>query len=449
MLTDHLPDWLSVYVQQTAEEMQVPVDSVAVLSLGAISAAINGGASVTPSPRWTEPVALYTLALLASGEGKSPVFARLMDPVINAFEEVTGVNQAVDSRYQTTRNRINRKAVKRVETAAMNKYAKGQMSLEEVVAEVAAAERSIQLFNSTATPIKIVTDPTPASLMDAFQDNNGRVVIATAEAEGLLNFKGGQKAALLSAYDGERITRTRKAEGEITITRPVMTMVVAMQPSVIGTIGSDMVNRGVMPRFLISYPESKMGFRDSKTPLTTPEAEVDYQAEMTRIVETYSGKAVKLVSFERAATATIGPWRREIEPMLRPGGDLASVPAWASKVKGGHFLRVAAILAIANGREMVTVADCENAKAILRALIIDAKRAFGEMGASFADDDLVHLMGLAKRFGPTFTRRQVMRGSNRFMTNPQRLGDALDRAVQEDLLGRKGNQYTLTEDDDE
>jgi hypothetical protein len=73
VITNHLPDWLSNYITETADELQVPQDAVALLSLGAVSAAINGGANTMPTSTWAEPVLLYTVALLASGEGKSPI----------------------------------------------------------------------------------------------------------------------------------------------------------------------------------------------------------------------------------------------------------------------------------------------------------------------------------------------------------------------------------------
>jgi hypothetical protein len=50
---------------------------------------------------------VYTLALLASGEGKTRRSPSL-EPVVQAFE-VTGVHQATDAKTQTIRNRINRR----------------------------------------------------------------------------------------------------------------------------------------------------------------------------------------------------------------------------------------------------------------------------------------------------------------------------------------------------
>lgn len=442
MLSDHLPEWLRNYTVEVAAELQVPQDAVALLSLGAVSAAVNGGATTMPTSTWAEPVSLYTLTVLASGEGKSPMFNRLLDPVIAAFEDVTGVHQASDARYQTIRNRINRKFVKRTESAAMQKVAKGQMSLEEAIAEVAAAERQVALFNSTAVPLKILTDTTPAFLYDALAENNGRVVIATPEAEGLTNFRGGSKEAILKGYDGETITRGRKTEGEITIARPTMTMMMAVQPAVLTLLGADMVNRGVMPRFLISYPESLIGHRDSRPRLVTPEAEEEYTAEMTRIVREYSDSKAKLVLWDKGAVKEIGTWRDELEPLMAADGILGSIAAWGSKVRGGHFIRLATIMAILNGRDTVTVGDCHAAKAILRALMIDAKKAFGDMGASFAEDDVVHLMGIVERLPRDeddklrFAKRDVVRKSNRFTAKggPLRCSNAIEGAVESGLI---------------
>jgi replicative DNA helicase len=443
MLTDHLPEWLSTFVGETADELQVPHDAVALLALGAVSAAINGGASTMPVPGWKEPATLYTLALLASGEGKSPVYTRLLDPVTKAFTEVTGVTQAADAKYQAIRNRVNKKYVKRVESKAMSEVAKGNMTIEEAVAEVAAAERAMSLSASTAVPQVVLTDATPAALIDALQDNNGRVVIASPEAEGLLNFRGGSKEALLKGYDGETLTQARRGTGQVTIVRPVLTMMLAMQPTVLNSLGADMVNRGVMPRFLISYPESLIGQRSSRPRLTSPEAQEAYEAEMLRIVKGYSDKEPKSITWNSDAVREIGTWRDEIEPLMAPDGMLGSIAAWASKVRGGHFLRLAAIIAIMNGRDTVALDDAGKAKAILRALMIDAKRAFGEMGASFADDDLVHLMAIAQRVGPDFSKRDVMRKSNRFMAHPERCGAALDLAVEQGLIEVKGRGFTL------
>jgi hypothetical protein len=50
-------------------------------------------------------------------------------------------------------------------------------------------------------------------------------------------------------------------------------------------------------------------------------------------------------------------------------------------------------------------------------------------------------MAIVAKVGPTFSKRDVMRRSNRFMADPQRCEDALVQAVAEGLIERKGRAY--------
>ena len=443
-LIDHLPDWLATFCDETADELQVPTNAVALLGIGAIAAAVNGGANTCPISTWSEPVVLYTLALLASGEGKSPVFSRLMDPVVEASAEVCD-EHAGDVTTQKARNRMVKKHLRAYETDQMRLVRAGEISLDEAIAAVATEERMMKNAARTSNllPVRVLTDASPAAVLDAMEANDGRLTVASPEAEALLNFRGGSKEAVLKGFDGETLTQARRTTGEVTIERPVVNMILAMQPTVLGSLGADMVNRGLMPRFLISYPETMVGRRSSRPTLVRPETAAAYEENVLAIVEKFASNKIIDIVWEPQAVRAIGQWRDEIEPMLAADGDLASVAAWASKVRGAHFIRIAALLAIMNGRTTVSVSDTEDARAILRLLITDARRAFGTMGASFTNDDLVHLMSIVARLpeGAPFTKRDIMRKSNRFMGAPDRCADALSKAVTEGLLVTDGRGW--------
>lgn len=446
-LTDYLPSWLSSFVTETASELQVPTSAVALLGIGAVSTAVNGGANTMPVLGWQEPVVTYTLALLASGEGKSPVFTRLLEPVVSASAAIT--DRAVgDVLNQKARNRMVKRHLRSFETEQMKAVRSGNMSLDEAIAAVAAEERLMKAMahSSGYIPIRVLTDASPAAVLDAMEANDGRLVVASPEAEALLNFRGGSKEAVLKGFDGETLTQARRTTGEVTIDRPTVNMVLAMQPTVLGALGADMVNRGLMPRFLMVYPETMVGQRISRPRLVSDEATDDYAEAIQGIVARFakSGPAID-IKWDTLAVREIGTWRDEIEPMLAADGDLAPVAAWASKVRGAHFVRLAALQAIMHGRGEVTLDDARNAKAILRLLIGDARRAFGEMGASFAQDDLVHLMGVVQRLpeGKAFAKRDIMRKSNRFMGHPERCADALQRGVDEGLLEVVGRGWRV------
>lgn len=444
-LIEYLPGWVADFVDETADELQVPTNAVALLSIGAAAAAVNGGANTCPTGTWAEPVVLYTLALLASGEGKSPVFSRLIDPVIEASMEVCDAKQG-DVLDQKARNRMVKKHLRSFETDQMRKVRAGEISLDEAIAAVAAEERMMKnaARSSNLLPVRVLTDASPAAVLDAMEANDGRLVVASPEAEALLNFRGGSKEAVLKGFDGETLTQARRTTGEVTIERPVVNMMLAMQPTVLGSLGADMVNRGLMPRFLISYPETMVGRRASRPTLVGPDTIEAYEEGIRGIVEKFASNKVIDIVWEPMATKEIGTWRDEIEPMLAADGDLASVTAWASKVRGAHFVRLAALLAIMNGRTTVGVGDAKDAKAILRLLIADARRAFGAMGASFTNDDLVHLMSIVARVGDdVFSKRDVMRKSNRFMGAPDRCADALAKAVEEGMLTVEGRGWKV------
>ena len=166
-----------------------------------------------------------------------------------------------------------------------------------------------------------------------------------------------------------------------------------------------------------------------------------YTENIASIVEMFASNDIKTITWSPAARRRIGQWRDEIEPQMATDGLLAPISAWASKVRGGHFIRMASILTIADGRTEVTVQDADDAANILRLYTLHALRAFGEMGASSADD-LIHLMALvAKLPSDTFSKRDIMRRSNRFMSQPDRAADALSQAVEQGLLLIEGRGW--------
>ena len=442
LITEFLPSWLGDFVKENANELQVPENAVALLGIGAAYAAVNGGADSYPTPTWHEPVVGYTLALLASGEGKSPVFSRLFDVVRDASDQMIG-NEALSPKAQAVKNRTIKRLLRKFETKQINLVDSGRLTLPELYTNIALEERRLTAASDSGlVPVRILTDTTPAALLEAMEANDGRIVVAAPEAEAILGFRGGSKNAILQGFDGETLTVTRKTTGEVTIERPIVNMAVAMQPSVLETLGTDMVGRGVMPRFLMAYPDTMVGSRHSRPTLVSMEATEAYDEKIVGIVERFgkSGEPVQM-RWDRAATKEIGTWRDEIEPMLLPGGKLASIDAWASKVRGAHFIRLAALLAIMDDVPTVGIGHAKKAKGILRILMNDAQRAFGQMGASFAEDDLVHLMNIVGKLSGTFAKRDIMRSSNRFMKAPERATEALARAIAEGFLEKDGRGW--------
>ena len=82
-----LPGWVARHVQAVADDMQVALDVPAIMAVGAALVLTGLGAEVVISSRWREPLNLYLLAAVDSGERKSPTMKAMMGPVVDLEAE--------------------------------------------------------------------------------------------------------------------------------------------------------------------------------------------------------------------------------------------------------------------------------------------------------------------------------------------------------------------------
>jgi hypothetical protein len=105
-------------------------------------------------------------------------------------------------------------------------------------------------------------------------------------------------------------------------------------------------SRGLLDRFALLVPPSKIGSRDIDAPSVPESVRVRYRETMLAL-----GRAVEHVditlSLSAAADARFRKWRRRIEKQLAPTGSLAPISAWGAKAPG-RALRIAALLHVAD-----------------------------------------------------------------------------------------------------
>ena len=78
---DALPDWVAAQVEAVAEAMQTPPDLSAMAALSGIATACQRKVEVHPRPGWREPLSLYAVTTLDSGERKTVVMQMMTQPV--------------------------------------------------------------------------------------------------------------------------------------------------------------------------------------------------------------------------------------------------------------------------------------------------------------------------------------------------------------------------------
>lgn len=352
--TDSLPRWLAQYVEQLAEELQVPEDLPGMLTLAALATISGGRAQVSPGGKWREPLNIYIAVAMPPGSRKSPIFARVMAPIesLQTDQQATAKPEIAAARHKQT---LLEKQLKIATDAAVKKSSSDGDVLHAEAAELAV---TLDEHHIPATPQMLVDNITPEALIGqlAKQASNA-IAVTSAEGDVFRMMAGGysDQANLdvwLKGHAGDTLRVHRVGRDPEEIRSPALTIGVTVQPAVLQSIGSQDVfkGRGLTARFLYSVPESALGDREANPPLVDPPIEDYYHNTLKEI-----GR--QLAKHDRPQIAKLTPeadairinFFRWCETRRAPGGTLAEphLIEWASKLDG-TILRLAGLLAIAD-----------------------------------------------------------------------------------------------------
>jgi replicative DNA helicase len=355
---DALPAPVAAWVAAIAEHTQTPSDLAAIVALGVLSAAALGCA-VVDCGAWEEEPALYLLPALPSGERKSTVVRAATEPLRAiererrdaakpALHKMSARRTALESRGRKLGQQTgDGDAAERVE--AEHELARVMAELDEVGVAIA--------------PRILVDDVTPEKL-GSLLAQHGSLAAIVAESALIDTIVGGRysdgKANLhliCKAYNGEPTTIDRKGHDTEYLERPLLAITLVVQPHVLEGILAHRIARaqGLVGRFAYALPETLLGRRRVDPARVPPEVSAGW-AEVVRrvagiadnadnddspeaavgIVSTFQPQRIPLgLEAERHLTEL----RRQTEPRLGPGGDLAAIADWAHR----HHGRVARI----------------------------------------------------------------------------------------------------------
>lgn len=227
-------------------------------------------------PGYIEPLACYTAILAEPGERKTAVWKSLMAPLKKYCVKKRSLWTA-----KTMLNDGKAKAAKkRIEILTKDKWAKVEDIADQIeIVEKASGEKQF-----------IVEDFTSAALAGIMATNNS-ILISTDEGEVWKKFGSGYGediGLLLRAHTAESYVRNRKGDdASKQIDRPVASICISMQPSVISNGGANdtLSGQGLLARFFIAVPEPKAGKFDVKFKPYDKSIEQTYEAWMMSMCE--------------------------------------------------------------------------------------------------------------------------------------------------------------------
>lgn len=407
---DIFPGWLRNYVKGVAESTQTPVDAPAMAAISVLSTALTKQFYVRLTGEWSEPLNTYTILALPPGNRKSSVFKALQDPIIH-YEKEERERLAKEVFEQKAKLKAKQKRLEHLE----KEYAKSgdQTTLNEIY----ALTNEIEEKNIVSLPRFITEDVTPEKLADLMAENNEKMALLSAEGGGIFSIMAGRYASdgkanleiFLKGFSGDYCAVDRIGREAKILNDPALTIGLFIQPHVVQDVPVSFQERGLMPRFLYSFPRSLVGHRKI-TPQEIEKAVKDqYLLNIKKLLCMEGTAAVPLTLLENGRQAEIA-LRGEIEKMFLEGGELAEMKEWGSKL-AGQIIRVAGLLHVAehvqplsvnlpNIKEIpkqINVETVNKAQQLVNYFIEHAKAAYGCMGADKGTQDAKYLLEVIKR----------------------------------------------------
>lgn len=388
---DTLPSWMRAMVEQLSADMEMAPDVAAMLGLSVLSTCCARRLVIEARPRQIEQLCLYTISVLPSGAGKSPVFKRMIRP-IRDFEEATQKEFAPRVKVEQAEREVLRQKF----ADATKDLGKAQDSNAQTEAKVQLEDLAVQLTAREPVLPQIITNDVTSEKLAILLHQHGRMAVLDEEA-GIFQNMGGRYSAdgganiepYLKGHDGGTIRVSRVKREDFIAERCVLTMGITLQPRALRDLGNNETfrGRGLMARFLFALPQSNVGSRLLPETSTLTDATIaDYERHVRALmtIPPIDDEPRQISMMPEARTAWF-LFMRETEKRRGSDGDLGPLADWASKLDGA-IVRIAGLLHCADRprdpwSEPVDVPTVERAIRIGRYLIDHAKAAHGDFGS--------------------------------------------------------------------
>jgi len=349
---DALPRWLRDHVEAVSEFSQTPFDLAGMIALASLSACARGRFDIECPPGHCEPLTLYVAVALPPGERKTSVHAALTRPIVDWEHDCAEAEAETVAERQAERTML----TKRIEhLQGRGAKADDPDDRRSIMHDVASTCAELEAAPAIVPTVILVDDCTPEALVSTLAEQNGRLAVLSAEGgvfdivAGLYSDARSNLDGLLKAHDAEPIRVRRQTRAPLHVPRPVLTIGLAVQPSVIEAIGQNgrFRGRGLLARFLYAIPSSRLGSR-SVNPAPAPAAVTAEFARRVRDLLDAVPEGVEVLHLDSEALSAWRAFAAEIEPRLHPDtGDLAPIADWAGKLPGA-VARIAGLLALAD-----------------------------------------------------------------------------------------------------
>jgi hypothetical protein len=337
-------------VQALAKTVQAPDAVAANCILTAASLAVQGHADVQQD-MIRAPLSLFMLTVAESGERKTGT-----DVAMRPFDDRRKLELQVYRKLQADHEREHKEHT--VKRSAAERQCKDGEGLADALKELGEPPRPPR--QPTRTMENVTLEGVFKSLQLGCQSQ------ALISDEGAIVFGGHSMtqdhklrliATLSKLWDAKPIDRVRQDGGYVCLEGRRLCSHLMVQPVVAEKVLSDddMVGQGLMARFLIAWPESKIGWRPyaARSAFSDP-LMIRYCHRIAELIEhphpvdhedPDAPLTPRTITLSPEAAAEWIAFHDDLEVKQRPEGPLVEARAWASKMPQ-QALRLAGVLAM-------------------------------------------------------------------------------------------------------
>ena len=282
---ESFPKEVCDYIKSLAENTQTSIDMAAVVALGILAVCAGRYYRIEGNANYYEPLNLYVLLVEEPGERKSSIMQN-MTRFLFEYEQlenerlkpyITAYKQKKANLESTIKNLQERLGKSKTDQQLLHEIECKQAELDELQ-EV----KTLRLY---------ADDCSSEALTTLLSENDGMMAVISAEGSIFDIIAGRYNTKInmdvwLKGHSGDEIRVDRKNRIAEYITNPRLSTVLAIQPSILEEIMSNktMTGRGLIARFLIAIPVSRIGQRIFLSDAIAPEVVENFRNVLLKIL---------------------------------------------------------------------------------------------------------------------------------------------------------------------
>lgn len=345
-----LPGWAGEYATALARATETPPELAASMVLAVCATACARRMQIQVKPGYYEPLNLWLIAALTSGNRKSAVQKEAAAPLMDWAEDQARQIEPEIKRLSSERKTLEARAKHLRLKAARSK---SEVQAEELARQAARIEADLP--EVPVIPRLWTSDATPEQLGNLLASQEECIAWLSSEG-GVFDLLGGRYSngipnldLVLKAHSGDPERVDRGSRPPVYLRYPRLTMGLSPQPDVLRGLASKpgFRGRGLLARFLYLLPVSQLGYRTLNTEPIPNQVRQGY-ASAVRAMLDWGLRAdynppCHLLQLSPSASEEWQQFAAAVESQMRPGGDLEQATDWAGKAPGAAA-RLAGVL---------------------------------------------------------------------------------------------------------